>query len=241
MKEHGLARIALAGVLALATAGCPGRPDVRPDDPRDEEGTPDAGTPDAGTPDGVAQDDEAAPPLRPVERPRLDPDAPPPCDSHTACYLAAKEAHATGERAGYLLALEKCEYYRGSYQLEKFYGLCLLLLADAYRHLDNFAESRKCYRRFLDAHPDEKDLALQARAGLDEVTNSAQTPHAYHDYLQAVSLLTRHGHSSDPGLIERARELLVRLQSEQPDWALAGNVDFLLGQIGKLLKHETEE
>lgn len=213
-------------IAAVLLAGCPGGGDVR-----DDRDTVEAV--DAGTPDG-AQSAEAKPerpPLTPVAKPRFDPNAPAPCASHTACYLAAKQAHESGARAGYLLALDRCEFYRGSYQLEEFYGLCLLILADAYRHLDNFEEAAACYQRFLDTNPDAGDLALQARAALDEVTRGQQTPHAYHDYLEAVSLLTRYGESEDRAQLERARELLAALSADQPDWFLADKVKFLIAQI----------
>ena len=152
----------VAALAGLVLAGCPGGEQVRPQPAPDGQtmrvAQPDAGVVEAGRPA-----------LEAVEPPVFDPDAPPPCASHTACYLTAKEAHATGERAGYLLALERCAYYRGRYQLEKFYGLCLLILADSYRHLDNFAEAKACYRRFLDTGPDDAELALQARAGIARV------------------------------------------------------------------------
>ncbi len=175
-----------------------------------------------------------------VPRPVFDPEKPAPCDSHTACYLQAKDAHTTGERAGYLLALEKCEYYRGRYQLEKFYGLCLLILADAYRHLNNFEESQACYQRFLDAQPEDEDLALQAREGIEEVKAGAREPALYRDYLKAVSLLRRFNRTPDEDLVKQAQEILSRLQAEQPGWALAGKVTFLLGQIEGMLAEDQE-
>jgi len=213
-----LAAVALAGLLC----GCPGGGDVR-DDVSDDG--PDAGA--AGG--GVAE----RPPLEPVERPTFDPDAPAPCASHTACYVAAKRAHATAERAGYLLAVDRCEYYRGRYQLEEFYGLCLLILADAYRQLDNFAESRACYRRFLDTQSGDTELALQARAELDEVERAARTPHAYHDYLQAVALLQRLGGEPQPGRLERAQELLEAARAV-PGFALQDKAGFLLERIAQV-------
>jgi tetratricopeptide (TPR) repeat protein len=215
--------VALAGLLA----GCPGGGDVR-DDVGDDG-------PDAGVGAGDAADGGVAgrPPLEPVQRPTFDPDAPAPCESHTACYVAAKRAHATAERAGYLLAVDRCEYYRGRYQLEEFYGLCLLILADAYRHLDNFAESQACYRRFLDTQTGDTELALQARAELDEVERAARTPYAYHDYLQAVALLQRLGDQPQPGRLERARELLEAARAV-PDFALRDKADYLLERIGQV-------
>jgi tetratricopeptide (TPR) repeat protein len=169
-----------------------------------------------------------------AERPTFDPDKPPPCDSHTACYLAAKEAHATGERAGYLLALERCEYYRGRYQLEKFYGLCLLILADSYRHLNNLDEAKACYRRFLDTGPEDSGLALQARAGIDEIEAGESRPALYRDYLRAVSLLTRYNRDPQFGHLEQAGAILRRIKAEQGAWPLAGNIEYLLDQIAKL-------
>jgi len=171
-----------------------------------------------------------------VQRPVFDPDKPAPCESRTACYLQAKEAHATGERAGYLLALEKCEFYRGRYQLEKFYGLCLLILADAYRHLNNFEESQGCYQRFLDAQPDDQELALQAREGIEEVKAGAKQPALYRRYLKAVSLLARFNQVPDEDLIKQAEEILSGLQTERPEWTLSKKVKFLLEQIGGMLE-----
>jgi len=213
---------------ALLAAGCSGGGQLR--DERDAVEGPDAGTPDAGP-----YADAGRPALTPVAKPTFDPDAPAPCDSHTACYLAAEKAHDSGARAGYLLALERCEYYRGSYQLEEFYGLCLLILADAYRHLDNFDEAVACYRRFLDTNPDAGDLAIQARSALDEVEQGKQVPYAYHDYLEALSLLTLYANSQDRGQLERAHALLEALAAEQPDWFLASKVTYLLDQIAGVL------
>lgn len=223
----GCGWLATAVVLAGLLSGCPGGGDLR------DEGGDDG--PDAGVAAGDAADGGVAgrPPLEPVQRPTFDPDAPAPCASHTACYLAAKRAHATAERAGYLLAVDRCEYYRGRYQLEEFYGLCLLILADAYRHLDNFAESRACYRRFLDTQSGDTELALQARAELDEVERAARTPYAYHDYLQAVALLHRLGDQPQPGRLERAQGLLEAARAV-PGFALRDKADFLLERIAQV-------
>jgi tetratricopeptide (TPR) repeat protein len=171
-----------------------------------------------------------------AERPVFDPERTAPCDSHTACYLQAKDAHATGERAGYLLALEKCEFYRGRYQLEKFYGLCLLILADAYRHLNNFTESQNCYQRFLDTQPEDKDLALQAREGIEEVKSGLREPLLYQRYLQAVSLLARYNRKPDEDSIKQAEEILSKLHAQHPDWVLDKRVTFLLEQIEGMLE-----
>ncbi len=175
-----------------------------------------------------------------AQRPVFDPERPAPCDSHTACYLQAKDAHATGERAGYLLALEKCEYYRGRYQLEKFYGLCLLILADTYRHLNNYEESQGCYQRFIEAQPDE-DLALQAREGIEEVRAGAKGPALYRDYLKAVSLLKQFNRVPSEDLLKQAEEILSRLCAEHPDWILDKQVKFLLKQIEGMLEATDEE
>ena len=203
-----------AGVLAA----CPGH---TPDKPADPVDTGVDGAVDARTEEAVEV----------VARPAFDPDKPAPCESHTACYLAAKEAHASGKRAGYLLALDNCEYYRGRYQLEKFYGMCLLILADAYRHLNNFEESSACYQRFLDAQPDDQDLALQAREGMEEVKAGKRTPRLYRRYLESVSLLNRFNHEEDENLARKAKEILDELQAEHPDWELREKVEFLLGQL----------
>ncbi|MBN2495520.1 MAG: hypothetical protein JXR96_13070 [Deltaproteobacteria bacterium] len=223
--------LACAGLIVL---GCPSGPEVLPDDALGA-GQVDGGSgQDAGELSGP--DREARPPLEKTERPVFDPDAPAPCASHTACYLAAKKAHASGERAGYMLTVEQCEYYRGRYQLEKFYGLCLLMLGDAYRHLNNFEESRNCYRRFLDMGADEPELSLQARASLEEVEQGAKTPFAYRDYLEALSLLTRFGHSQQRAQLDGAAGLLEKLQQQQPVWPLAEKVSFLLDQIAEVRK-----
>ena len=211
-------------LLCLLASGCPSGEAVKSDkqiEPPPEEKT-------------VIK--PAEPEVEVVQRPAFDPDKPAPCESHTACYLQAKEAHATGERAGYLLALEKCEYYRGRYQLEKFYGLCLLILADAYRHLNNFEESQSCYQRFLDAQPDDQELALQAREGIEEVKAGAKEPVLYRKYLKAVSLLAQFNRVPNEDLIKQAEEILSGLQAEHAEWALSKKVKFLLEQIGGMME-----
>jgi hypothetical protein len=223
------------GAFGALIAACPGQPDVRPDPDLTTESDAGVAPIDAGVVDPPADAGPSRPALEPVAKPEFDPDAPALCASHTACYLSAKEAHATGERAGYLLALKKCEYYRGRYQLEKFYGMCLLLLGDAYRHLDNFEESSAAYLRFVDAQSDEGELALQAQASLDEVKRGKKTPFVYHDYLAALSLLTRYGLSEDATLLQKAVDLLEAVKRDQPDWFMMENVDHLLVQISGLL------
>ena len=169
--------------------------------------------------------------LDPVARPDFSNQTQPPCESHTACYLAAKQAHQISTRTGFLITLERCEYYRGRYQLERFYGLCLLMLADAYRHLDNFAESKACYQRFVDTQVDQTDLVLQARESLDEVEQAETRPLAYRDYLRAIALLNRYGLAAEPDLLLQAKEILTRLQQEQADWTNHAKVSQLLQQI----------
>ena len=228
----------ILGALGALIVACPGQPDVRPDPDLTTESDAGVAPVDAGVVEPPADAGPSRPALEPVAKPEFDPDAPALCASHTACYLSAKEAHATGERAGYLLALKKCEYYRGRYQLEKFYGMCLLLLGDAYRHLDNFEESGAAYQRFVDAQGDDGDLALQAQASLDEVQHGNKTPFAYHDYLSALSLLTRYGWNEDAALLKEAAELLSSVKRDQPEWFMVKNVDQLLGQIAGLLPDE---
>jgi tetratricopeptide (TPR) repeat protein len=177
--------------------------------------------------------EEKAQGLNPIDKPVFNPEKISPCSSHTDCYLKAKQAHASGERAGYLLALDRCEYYRGRFQLEKFYGLCLLLLGDAYRHLDNFEESSRCYQRFIDTSTDDSDLLIQARADLDEVEQGAAHPLAYRDYLKALSLLARYNLDKEIGHLRKAQNLLASLQSKPLDWALKPKVEFLLKQVQK--------
>lgn len=218
--------IPAAGLVWLAlVAGCPSGEDVKPDKkiepPPKEETT-------APKPE--------EPRVEVVQRPVFDPERPAPCDSHTACYLQAKDAHATGERAGYLLALEKCEYYRGRYQLEKFYGLCLLILADTYRHLNNYEESQGCYQRFLDAQPGDEELALQAREGIEEVKAGAQEPALYRDYLKAVSLLKQFNRVPSEDLVKEAEGILSKLYAEHPGWALSKKAKFLLEQIEGMME-----
>lgn len=217
--------IPAAGLMVVFLAsGCPSGEEVKPDkkiEPPPKEET-------AKKPE--------EPQVEVVQRPVFDPDKPAPCDSHTACYLQAKDAHATGERAGYLLALEKCEYYRGRYQLEKFYGLCLLILADTYRHLNNFEESQGCYQRFLDAQPDDQGLALQAREGIEEVKAGAKEPALYRKYLEAVSLLAQFNRVPNEDLIKLAQEILSNLQAEHSDWVLSKKVKFLLEQIEGMME-----
>jgi tetratricopeptide (TPR) repeat protein len=215
-------------LLCLLASGCPSGEEVKPDE---KVGTPPV--------EETAKQPEE-PPVEVVPRPVFDPEKPAPCESHTACYLQAKDAHATGERAGYLLALEKCEYYRGRYQLEKFYGLCLLILADAYRHLNNFEESQGCYQRFLDAQPDDQDLGLQAREGIEEVKAGAKEPALYRRYLRAVSLLSQFNRVPNEDLIKQAEEILSRLQAERPDWVLFKKVKFLIEQIEGMLASPEE-
>jgi len=217
-------RLPVVVLLATLISGCPSGEQVKPGkkiEPSPKE-------------ESVKKPED--PPVEVVQRPAFDPGKPAPCDSHTACYLQAKEAHATGERAGYLLALEKCEYYRGRYQLEKFYGLCLLILADAYRHLNNFDESQGCYQRFLDARPDDQELALQAREGIEEVKAGAKEPALYRKYLKAVSLLAQFNRVPNEDLVKQAEEILSGLQTERPEWALSGKVKFLLEQIGGMME-----
>lgn len=224
-------RIAPACILlVIFMSGCPSGEEVKPDKkieppPVDEKTAPKPEEPEVEV----------------VRRPVFDPERPAPCDSHTACYLQAKDAHATGERAGYLLALEKCEYYRGRYQLEKFYGLCLLILADAYRHLNNFEESQACYQRFLDAQPEDKDLALQAREGIEEVKAGAKEPVLYRRYLRAVSLLMRFNRVPSEDLVKEAEGILSGLHAERPDWVLDKQVKFLLEQIEGMMEAADEE
>jgi len=218
-------RLPVILLFAALISGCPSGEEVKPDKqlkppPKDE----------------VPPPKPEEPEVEVVQRPVFDPDKPPPCDSHTACYLQAKEAHATGERAGYLLALEKCEYYRGRYQLEKFYGLCLLILADTYRHLNNFEESQGCYQRFLDAQPDDQELALQAREGIEEVKAGAKKPALYRKYLEAVSLLAQFNRTPNEDLIKRAEEILSKLQAEHSDWVLFEKVKFLIEQIEGMME-----
>jgi tetratricopeptide (TPR) repeat protein len=215
MKSALLLLIMLAAGLLAA---CPGHTPDKPTDPVD------AGM--DGTVESRLEEE-----VEVVARPVFDPDKPAPCESHTACYLAAKEAHASGKRAGYLLALDNCEYYRGRYQLEKFYGMCLLILADAYRHLNNFEESSGCFQRFLDAQPDDQDLALQAREGIEEVKAGKQTPGLYRRYLEAVSLLNRFNQEEDQNLARKAKEILDEIQANHPEWQLNEKVGFLLGQL----------
>ncbi len=174
--------------------------------------------------------------LKPVERPTFDAQMPAPCESHTACYLAAKDAHASGKRAGYLLALRDCEYYRGRYQLEKFYGMCLLILADAYRHLDNFEEAKNCYQKFIDTQPDDHELALQAREGLDEIEAGEREPALYKRYLEAVSLLVRSNTERDEQLVKKAGRILEDIHLKLADWDLDDKVRYLLDQIAGLSK-----
>lgn len=223
-------RLPVMLLVGALISGCPGGEEVKPDreitTPPEEKSL-------------VEKQEE--PDVEVVQRPVFDPDRPAPCESHTACYLQAKDAHTTGERAGYLLALEKCEYYRGRYQLEKFYGLCLLILADAYRHLNNFEESQACYQRFLDAQPDDQDLALQAREGIEEVKAGAREPALYRRYLQAVSLLSQFNRVPNEDLVKLAEEILARLLAERPDWALSGKVKFLLDQIEGMMAEPGEE
>jgi tetratricopeptide (TPR) repeat protein len=214
---------AYLAVVVLAS-GCPGGEEVKPDKKIDGPPVQDAA---AGKPE--------EPEVEVTQRPVFDSGKPAPCESHTACYLQAKDAHDTGERAGYLLALEKCEFYRGRYQLEKFYGLCLLILADAYRHLNNFEESQACYQRFLDAQPDDEDLALQAREGIEEVKAGAKEPALYRDYLQAVSLLRQFNRVPNEDLIKLAEEILSGLRARRPEWTLSKKVKFLLEQIEGLM------
>ncbi|RME21604.1 MAG: tetratricopeptide repeat protein, partial [Deltaproteobacteria bacterium] len=121
------------------------------------------------------------------------------------------------------------------YQLEKFYGLCLLMLADVYRHLNNFAESQECYRKFLETNPEDAELALQARKGLEEVRRGAEKPEAYRRYLEALSLLVRYNNSKDEKLLMRARKILLDLEQKEPGWFLAEQVESLLEQIEKLV------
>jgi tetratricopeptide (TPR) repeat protein len=214
-------------LMAVVTCGCPSGEEVKPD----EKIVP------SKTEDGWKT---PPPPNEPqvevVKRPVFDPEKPAPCDSHTSCYLQAKEAHASGERAGYLLALERCEFYRGRYQLEKFYGLCLLILADAYRHLNNYEESQGCYQRFLDAQPDDQELALQAREGIEEVKAGAKEPTLYRKYLKAVSLLAQFNRLPNEDLIKQAQEVLFNLQAEHSDWVLSKKVKFLLEQIEGMME-----
>jgi tetratricopeptide (TPR) repeat protein len=205
-------------IFTACLPGCPESVQVR----EDKHAPPDAG-PVAG---GTTQPD-----VEVVPRPEFDPDRPPPCESHTACYLSAKEAHMSGKRAGYLLALDLCEYYRGRYQLEKFYGLCLLILGDCYRHLNNYEESGNCYQRYLESQPDDPDLALQAREGLEEVKQGQKEPTLYRRYLDALSLLAQNNREPNPAHLERARGILDSLHTARPDWALSGKVEFLLGQL----------
>ena len=217
-------------LLGIFMSGCPSGEEVRPDKkieppPVDEQ----------------TALKPAEPEVEVVKRPVFDPERPAPCDSHTACYLQAKDAHATGERAGYLLALEKCEYYRGRYQLEKFYGLCLLILADTYRHLNNFEESQGSYQRFLDAQPGDQDLALQAREGIEEVKAGAKEPALYRRYLKAVSLLRRFNHVPNEDLIKEGEEILSKIQAERPEWVLNKKVKFLLEQIEGMMEAADEE
>jgi tetratricopeptide (TPR) repeat protein len=217
-------RLPVVLLLAVLISGCPSGDEVKPDkkiEPPPKEET-------------ATKPEE--PKVEVVQRPVFDPEKPAPCDSHTACYLQAKDAHATGERAGYLLALEKCEYYRGRYQLEKFYGLCLLILADTYRHLNNFEESQGCYQRFLDAQPDDQELALQAREGIEEVKAGAQQPDLYRKYLEAVSLLAQFNRVPNEDLIKLAQEILSNLQAEHSDWVLSKKVKFLLEQIEGMME-----
>ena len=223
--------IPAAGLVWLVIAsGCPSGEEVKPDkkiEPLPKEET-------------IAPKPEE-PQVEVVQRPVFDPERPAPCDSHTACYLQAKDAHATGERAGYLLALEKCEYYRGRYQLEKFYGLCLLVLADTYRHLNNYQESQGCYQRFLDAQPDDEDLALQAREGIEEVKAGAKEPALYRDYLKAVSLLKQFNRVPVEDLVKEAEGILSQLNAEHPDWVLNKKAKFLLEQIEGMMEADDEE
>jgi tetratricopeptide (TPR) repeat protein len=212
-------------VLTLAATGCPTPEDVKP--------SADAGHHPV---DEITEASPAAPQAEMAQRPVFAPERAAPCDSHTACYLQAKEAHATGERAGYLLALEKCEFYRGRYQLEKFYGLCLLILADTYRHLNNFTESQNCYQRFLDAQPDDQELALQAREGIEEVKSGLKEPLLYQRYLQAVSLLRRFNSVPNEDLVKQAEEILSKLQAERPEWVLKKKVKFMLEQIEGMME-----
>ncbi len=215
----------LLTIFTAGIAGCPrGEEALRPD----LENTP-APVVTPGAPGGASG-------IEPVARPTFDARMPAPCESHTACYLAAKDAHASGKRAGYLLALRDCEYYRGRYQLEKFYGMCLFILADAYRHLDNFTEAKNCYRRFLDTQPDDHELALQAREGMDEVEAGKREPVLYKRYLEAVSLLVRFNTESDEQLVFRARRILEDIQKKKPDWDLDEKVRYLLEQIAGLDK-----
>jgi len=218
-------RLPVLSLIVALISGCPSGEVVKPDKkilPPPE--------------DKVVSSTPEEPEVEVVQRPVFDPEKPAPCESHTACYLQAKEAHATGERAGYLLALEKCEYYRGRYQLEKFYGLCLLILADTYRHLNNFEESQGCYQRFLDAQPDDQELALQAREGIEEVKAGAKEPALYRKYLKAVSLLARFNRTPNEDLVKQAEEILSGLQAERPEWELCGKVKFLLEQIGGMME-----
>ncbi|MBW1807671.1 MAG: hypothetical protein JRJ87_05705 [Deltaproteobacteria bacterium] len=220
--------VILIGILA-GLCGCPSHTDVKKDEQPDKK-------PDEKLPDQKLTEPDIAEPkeVEVVARPIFDPDKTPPCESHTACYLSAKEAHVSGKRAGYLLALDNCEYYRGRYQLEKFYGLCLLVLADSYRHLNNFEESVNCYQRFLDAAPDDKDMALQAREGIDEVGIGAKNPALYRRYLKALAYLTRFNQEKDNKFAEKARQILSELHVEKPDWQLDEKVTFLIEQLSKL-------
>jgi tetratricopeptide (TPR) repeat protein len=224
----------LTGILA-GWCGCPAHTDIKKDDKLDKQ-------PDEKLPDQKSDDPKIDKPeeVEVVARPIFDPDKTPPCESHTACYLAAKEAHVSGKRAGYLLALDNCEYYRGRYQLEKFYGMCLLVLADSYRHLNNFEESVNCYQRFLDTQPDDKDMALQAREGIDEVGIGAKDPAFYRRYLEALAYLTRFNQEKDEKLAEKARQILSELHAEKPDWQLDEKVTFLIEQLSKLTPPEPE-
>ena len=191
-------------------------PLVEESEPRDEEREP--------------RDDES----EREEPERLESVSLPPCESHTECYLQAREAFDSGERAGYLLTVDRCEFYRGRYQLEQFYGLCLLMLGDAYRHLGRYEDAKASLTRFLSVAAGDVDLAMQARAEIEEIEIGEAEPALYAEYLSAISLLRRFNRSRDPRHAIEAQRKLEGLHSTRPDWALDESVRFLLGQIEAL-------
>lgn len=216
----------LFGLALLMVASCSHRPEVAPG--------PDGAQADTTTAAGTTEPADLA--LIVVERPLYDPASPPPCESHTACYLAAKAAHATGRRAGYLIALKNCEYYRGAFQLEKFYGMCLVILGDAYRQLNNFSESINAYQRLLDTGgDDDQALTLEAQAAIEEVTLGAAKPDLYRRYLDAAALLARFNTDGDRKLLPKVEVILAALHRDAPDWALDETVVYLRDQVAAML------
>lgn len=217
-------RVLLLALVAAVLHNCSGAGQNRVPNPESVAGSD---NPSPGKQEKAAEINDSAI----VKRPQFDPNQPSACKSHTDCYLQAKRAYASGQRAGYLLTVEKCEFYRGRYQLEQFYGVCLFMLADAYRHLGNFSEAINCYQRFLDTQPHEHDLVLQARQGIEEVQQGQKEPELYRNYLRAVSLLVQYNQKRDERLLAQARKILEDIHGQRPDCFLDHKVVFVLEQI----------